>query len=67
MSWARDLSSAITPLEARFFVPGAPQLPLLLQQLARNRLGALATRSLARFRRRLRVRRVRASFDSSRL
>ena len=67
MSWARDISSAITPLEARFFVPGAPQLPLLLQQLARNRLGALATRSLARFRRRLRVRRVRASFDSSRL
>ena len=67
MTWARDLSSAITPLEARFFVPGAPQLPLLLQQLARNRLGALATRSLARFRRRLRVRRVRASFDSSRL
>ncbi len=66
MTWARDLSGAITPLEARFFVPGAPQLPLL-HQLARNRLGALATRSLARFRRRLRVRRVRASFDSSHL
>ncbi|HKV54365.1 MAG TPA: hypothetical protein VJN94_06950 [Candidatus Binataceae bacterium] len=67
MNWARDLSSLITPLEARYFVPDAPHLPVLIQQLARNRLGALTTRSLARLRRRLRVRRVRASFDSSRL
>ncbi len=67
MSWARDLSTALAPLEARYFVSGAPQLPVLLNQLGRNRLGALATRSLARLRRRLRVRRVRASFDSSRL
>jgi hypothetical protein len=67
LTWARDLSSAITPLEARFFVPDAPQLPVLLQQLSRNRLGGLATRSLARLRRRLRVKRVRASFESSRL
>jgi hypothetical protein len=65
MTWARDISSAITPLEARFFVPDAPQLPVLLQQLARNRIGAMATRSLSRLRRRLRVKRVRASFDSS--
>jgi hypothetical protein len=67
MAWARDLSHAITPLEARYFVMNAPQLPMLLHSLARNRLGALATRSLARMRRRLRVKWVRASFDSSRL
>jgi hypothetical protein len=67
MSWARDLSHAITPLEARYFVINAPQLPILLQNLSRNRIGALATRSLAKMRRRLRVRWVRASFDSSRL
>jgi hypothetical protein len=67
MTWARDLPSAITPLEARHFVPDPPQMPLLLHQLARNRLGALTTRSLARLRRRLRVKRVRASFDSSHL
>jgi hypothetical protein len=67
MSWARDLSHAITPLEARYFVMNAPQLPILLQNLSRNRLGALATRSLAKMRRRLRVRYIRASFDSSRL
>jgi hypothetical protein len=67
MTWARDLPGAITPLEARHFVPDPPQMPLLMHQLARNRLGALTTRSLARLRRRLRVKRVRASFDSSHL
>ncbi len=67
MSWARDLSHAITPMEARYFVGNAPQLPLLLHNLSKNRLGALATRSLAKMRRRLRVRWVRASFDSSHL
>ncbi len=67
MSWARDLSHAITPMEARYFVLNAPPLPLLLHNLSKNRIGALATRSLARLRRRLRVRYVRASLDSSRL
>ena len=67
MSWARDLSHAITPMEARYFVVNAPQLPVLLHNLAKNRIGALATRSLAKLRRRLRVKWVRASFDSSRL
>jgi hypothetical protein len=67
MSWARDLSHAITPMEARYFVINAPQLPILLHNLSKNRIGALATRSLAKLRRRLRVKWVRASFDSSRL
>ncbi|MGH7918041.1 MAG: radical SAM protein, partial [Candidatus Binataceae bacterium] len=62
-TWARDISSAIVPFEARFFVPNAPQIPVLIHLLTRNRLGALTTRSLARMRRRLRVKRVRASFD----
>lgn len=67
LSWARDLSIVTTPLEARFVVRDAPQLPTLLQNLARNRLGAMATRSLSRLRRRLRVKQVRASLDSSHL
>ncbi len=67
MAWARDLSHAITPMEARYFVVNAPQLPVLLHNLTKNRIGALATRSLAKLRRRLRVKWVRASFDSSRL
>ena len=67
MTWARDLSNAITPLEARYFVENAPQMPVLLNTLARNRIGALATRSLARLRRRLRVKWVRTSLEASRL
>ncbi|MGH7778312.1 MAG: hypothetical protein ACREQR_00580 [Candidatus Binataceae bacterium] len=67
LNWMRDISSSLTPLDARYLVSDAPQLQSLIHQLSRNRLGALATRSLARLRRRLRVRRVRASFDSSHL
>ncbi|HEY6421540.1 MAG TPA: hypothetical protein VIX59_21285 [Candidatus Binataceae bacterium] len=67
LNWLRDISTSLTALEARHFVAGGSQLPMLLHQLSRNRLGALTTRSLARLRRRLRVKRVRASFDSSSL
>jgi hypothetical protein len=67
MNWGTDISTAITPLEARESVPDAPQLPFLLNQLTRNRLGAITARSLARLRRKLRVKRVRASLDSSHL
>jgi hypothetical protein len=66
-NWLRDVSTTFTPLDARYLVPDAPNPSGLLHQLTRNRLGALTTRSLARLRRRLRVRRVRASFDSSHL
>jgi hypothetical protein len=66
LNWVRDIASSTTPLDARHLVAGAAQLPML-HQLGRSRLGALTARSLARMRRRLRVRRVRASFDSSQL
>lgn len=55
VGWVRDLARGITPLEAQQFTDqrgGAP----LVWSLSRWRLGALATRNLARFRRRLRVR-----------
>ncbi len=67
MGWIRDLSFAITPLEARFFAGDDARLAVTMQHFYRSRLGTLATRSLSRLRRRLRVRRVRDSFDSSRL
>lgn len=67
LNWMRDISTSFTILDARYLVSGVAQFQSLIHQLSRNRLGALATRSLARLRRRLRVRRVRASFDSSRL
>jgi len=67
MGWMRDLTLGITPLEARHFAGADARLAVAVQQLTRSRLGALAARSLARFRRRLRVRRVSESFDSSHL
>ena len=66
LNWIRDISTSFTPLDARQLLADAPQLPML-HQLGRSKLGAMTTRSLARMRRRLRVRRVRASFDSSQL
>jgi hypothetical protein len=66
MGWVRELATGVTPLEAH---PGggAAGLRHAVQGLARSRLGALATRGLARFRRRLRVRTISDSFDSSHL
>ena len=58
MNWVRDLALGITPLEARHFADDGAQLALTMQRLTRWRLGALAARGLARFRRRLRVRRA---------
>lgn len=65
MGWLRDLSSSITPLEARFFVGDDAWLTVAVQNFYRSRVGGLAARNLARFRRRLRVRAVSDSFDAS--
>lgn len=65
MNWIRDLSSAVTPLDARFCsIDGAA---LGVSQFYRSRIGGLAARNLSRMRRRLRVRKVSDSFDSSQL
>ncbi len=66
MGWVRELSFGITPLEARFFAGEEARLSVA-QQFYRSRLGGMAARNLARLRRRLRVRTVSDSFDSSRL
>jgi hypothetical protein len=67
MGWIRDLVLGITPLEARHFAGDGARLAVAMQHVTRWRLGALAARGLARFRRRLRVRKVSASFDSAHL
>ena len=67
MGWVRDLSFAITPLEARFFAGDEARMSVTMQHFYRSKLGTLAARSLSRLRRRLRVRRVSDSFDSARL
>lgn len=67
MGWVRDLSFAITPLEARFFAGDDARVAVAMQHFYRSRLGNAAARSLARLRRQLRVRTVSDSFDSSHL
>jgi len=67
MGWVRDLSFAITPLEARFFAGDEARMAVAMQQFYRSRIGNMTARNLARLRRRLRVRRVSDSFDSSHL
>lgn len=67
MGWVRDLSFAITPLEARFFAADDARMAVAMQQFYRSRLGTLTARNLSRLRRRLRVRKVGDSFDSSHL
>jgi len=67
MTWVRDLPAAITPLEARFFAAGDANVSAMRHHFYRSRLGTLAVRGLARLRRRLRVRTVSDSFDSSHL
>ena len=65
MTWVRDLPIGVTPLDARFFVDEHARLAVT--SFYRSRLGTLAARSLSRLRRRLRVRTVSESFDSSQL
>jgi hypothetical protein len=67
MNWVRDLSFAITPIEARFFADADARAGAGVGSFYRSRIGALAARNLARLRRRLRVRQVGDSFDSSQL
>ena len=63
MGWIHDLVAGVAPLEAHPAGGGVS----LVRGLTRSRLGALATRGLARFRRRLRVKSVSDSFESSHL
>jgi hypothetical protein len=65
MTWVRDLPIGVTPLDARFFVHESDRLSVT--SFYRSRLGTLAARSLSRLRRRLRVKTVSESFDSSHL
>jgi hypothetical protein len=64
--WVREVATGVTPLEAH--PTGiAAGLTRAVHGLTRYRLGGLATRGLARFRRRLRVKTISESFDSSHL
>ncbi len=55
MRWLRDLTGGVVPLEARGTAGDPARFAVAAQSLARSRLGGVATRGLARARRRLRV------------
>jgi hypothetical protein len=67
IGWVRDLARGISPLEARHFAESGAGPGLGVWSLTRWRLGALAARNLARFRRRLRVRSASEAADSAHL
>jgi hypothetical protein len=57
----------VAPLEARTHGGRSAGLTGAMHGITRSRLGALAARGLARFRRRLRVKSIGDSFDSAHL
>jgi len=67
VTWIGDLALGVTPREASRFAGEAGGGGTAMQTLARSRLGAFAARGIARFRRRLRVKAISDSFDSSHL
>lgn len=67
VTWIRELALGVTPLDACLLSGTAPPGNATVQALTRWRLGAYAARGMARFRRRLRVRAVSDSFESSHL
>jgi hypothetical protein len=67
VTWVRDLALGITPIDACRFTGSTPPGSAAVQALTRWRLGAYAARGVARFRRRLRVRAISDSLESSHL
>jgi hypothetical protein len=67
MGWIRDLVGGVAPLDARALGGRGAGLAGAMHGITRSRLGALAARGLARFRRRLRVKSIGDSFDSAHL
>lgn len=67
MSWSKHVSIFITPIEGRYFSGDQAKLEVTLYNLYKSKIGGMATREIAKLRRRLKVREVEDSFDSSEL
>jgi len=67
VTWIRELALGVTPLDACRLTGTTPPGSAAVQALTRWRLGAYAARGMARFRRRLRVKAVSDSYESSHL
>lgn len=65
MNWSKHVSIFITPIEGRYFTGDEAKLEVTLYNLYKSKLGGIATREIAKLRRRLKVREVEDSFDSS--
>lgn len=67
VQYMRDLGYAVTPIEARFFAGEDAKLDVAVSSFYKSKIGSRAVRGLSKLRRRLRVKRVSESFDSSHL
>lgn len=67
MSWSKHVSIFITPIEGRYFTGDDSKKEVTLYNLYKSRLGGIAAREIAKLRRRLKVKEVEDSFDSSEL
>ena len=67
LTWVPDLASGVTPVDAYRLTGAGPYGSSTVHALTRWRLGAYAARGVARFRRRLRVRAIGDSLESSHL
>ena len=65
MTWSKNVSTYMTPLEARYFAGVDAKLQVTMQSIYKSRIGGMAVRSFAGLRRRLKVSEVEESFESS--
>lgn len=65
MNWSKHVSIFITPIEGRYFTNDQAKLEVTLYNLYKSKIGGMAAREIAKIRRRLKVREVEDSFDSS--
>ena len=65
MTWSKNVSTYMTPLEARYFAGDDAKLQVTMQNIYKSKIGGMAIRSFAGLRRRLKVKEVEDSFESS--
>lgn len=65
INWVKDISVVTTPLEARFFTGDMSRLKSILQRFYKSKLGLKTIWGLSTLRRKLRVKEVGESLDSS--
>lgn len=65
MTWSKNVSTHMTPLEGRFFAGEDAKLQVAMQNIYKSKIGGKAVRGLAGLRRRLKVKEVDESLESS--